>query len=185
MNTVSDGFIRILPADPWLDPATDAETLTTEFRGKYASISVCQTSACTPVRALAAFYGHTSRPTPLSPSVLRFSRDEVETSGGTLTKTDAHPPWPSDYNDAHHDVGGDLDAVAAAMAARSRAEPARCEAVDRMQFMAEVVALAVLADAPDDFKVKVRRRLARIQREEPEFYADVVERVPEAKVLVG
>lgn len=178
-------FVRILePSDPWFAEPPVESRLAQEFRGKYDSISVCDITRCPPDVALAAFYGNTTRPTPVRPALLRFTEAEVIDAGGRLSKTDAEPPWPPEYNDAHHDVDAGQGDVAAAMARHALAEPGRRAVADRLELVRRIVDLAVRRDAPMDFRKKAKKRLKRLATEEPSFFDAVLEIAPRARDIL-
>lgn len=172
-------FCRMLePGDPWLEHPGDGQAQALNFRGQYDGISVCDNTVCEAVSALAAFYGARKSMGPLQPMYLRFTPAEAQAVGGRLRSTDAKPPWPPEYNDAHHDVVAGRDAVATEMARLYHDDAGRRVLVSREAMLDAIFALLGRDDVHERFRKSASWRARKLFKEERELWNDLAERHP-------
>jgi len=170
-------FSRMLePGDPWLEHPGHHEAQALNFRGAYDGISVCDNTICAAVTALAAFYGARHDTGPLRPMYLRFTPGEVDQVGGELRPTDAKPPWPPEYDDAHHDIVDGQDAVAEHMADLFRSDPSRRILVTREEMLHGIFKLLARDDVHARFRKNARWRARKLFVEERELWNRLAER---------
>jgi hypothetical protein len=160
--SVDKDFVRVLnPVDPWLDPArqNDREI---QFIGKTESISVAMRSRCSDTLVLASFYGPRKDVGELRPSLFAFASLEVNKLGARLKDTDAQPPWPPEYNHAHHDIVSGRHLVASAMSRLSQFEPERILQYLDIPVLIEIARLMHRDDADNRFRKNAAYRFKRL-----------------------
>jgi hypothetical protein len=157
------GFVRVLdPSDRWLNPASDADRAH-NFRGKEEwDISVAMEARCRADRVVACLYGARREVALDRPAYFRFTEPEVEGVGGELKDTDAKPPWPKDYNDAHHDIVKERDKVADQMARFFSEDPGRVSEVSEHLVLCEIASLLAESDAHEKFQKGASYRFRRM-----------------------
>lgn len=173
-------FCRVVQRhDPWTWPQTLNERAL-EFMGNYDDISVAHMDQCPPALVIAAFYGPRSELGPLTPYYYRFVDSEIIAAGGELASTDAEPPWPPEYNAAHHDVTKGHREVSVQMAEYHSMDNERLVALPRLRFLEGVVALLARPDAHEQGKFCRGgwKRLRRLIQEEPELWASLAQNGP-------
>lgn len=161
----SETFVRVLdPSDPWVfaDRFNRAQRQE-NFRGRLDwDISVAMACRCPPVRVLASFHGARRDAVLDSPAYYVFDGKEVSRLGGRLDDTDAVPPWPEDYNHAHHDVCDACHAVSRHMADRYEKEPNRVTAKDEEEVLVVIAGLLREPNVPQRFKKHASYRFRRM-----------------------
>ncbi len=164
-SSAAKDFVRVLdPIDPWLDPSRQHDRVT-QFIGSYENISVAMRSRCPDELILASFHGPkraTGPINPLRPSLFAFASLEVKEAGGKIEDTDAKPPWPPEYNYAHHDIICNQQSVSAAMSKLSQSEPARVLKVDETTVLVEIARLMQRPDAQKRFRSNATNRFKRL-----------------------
>jgi hypothetical protein len=134
-------FCRVLhTADPWCTECSD-DARAANFKGAAGRTSVANQEVCPSRLVMAAFYGSGRRLEPPRPAYMAFRTSEVEANGGRLEKSDAEPPWPPEYNDAHHEIAEGEDSVAQFMARAFAQDGTRMVLVDREELFSEMCAL--------------------------------------------
>jgi hypothetical protein len=155
-------FVRVVdPIDPWLDESRRSEQ-EEQFIGKYADISVAMTSRCCESIVLASLHGARDDVGYLDPGVFRFLDSEVELAGGLLNDTDANPPWPPEYNHAHHDIVREHHSVARAMINYYEHESGRLVRYQEVDVFVEIAHLLQREDVIKRFRRNARKRLRRL-----------------------
>lgn len=161
-NSVDKDFVRVLnPVDPWLDPARQNERQL-QFLGTTESISVAMRARCAETLVLASYHGARQDIGPLKPSLFAFGSSEVQDVGGWMDDTDADPPWPTEYNHAHHDIVSGQQQVASAMSRLSQSDPARVLQYSEKQVLVEIARLMLRDDANKRFKKNSAYRFRRL-----------------------
>jgi hypothetical protein len=162
-NIVNKDFVRVLnPVDPWLDPARQVERQL-QFRGKpESSISVTMRSRCAEILVLASYHGPRKDIGLLNPSLFAFGSSEVRDLGGKMDDTDADPPWPTEYNHAHHDIVSRQQEVASAMSRLSQSDPTRVLQYSEIQVLVEIARLMLRGDVNKRFKKYSAYRFRRL-----------------------
>jgi hypothetical protein len=177
-QTEGEPFVRVLaPADPWLQESKgDMRSRAQHFKGKSPAISVAKEDRCNVLRVLAAFHGSRKEAVLGLQAFYRFDESEVLVANGELADTDAAPPWPSDYNHAHHDICKGQDSVADHMAALHDSDPGRVNVVDEADVLACIAALLGEPDVGKKFEKNARRRFRRMFEEERGLWVQVASR---------
>jgi hypothetical protein len=162
-------FVRVVdPIDPWLEEGRHLEQVE-QFIGRYLSISVAMTSRCCECSVLASFHGARNEVGELNPTVFRFSDFEVARAGGRLVDTDAIPPWPGEYNHAHHDITEGQRSVAIAMVGHYKLDRCRLVHFDETDILIEIAKLLQREDVDPRFNKYARKRLRRLFRDGGNF----------------
>jgi len=181
-NSAKKDFVRVLdPVDPWLDPARQSDR-EKQFIGKTESISVAMRSRCADMLVLASFHGPRKSIGPLRPSLFAFASMEVKDVGGKMEDTDAQPPWPPEYNHAHHDIVSGQQIVASAMSGISQSDPARVLQYSESSVLAEIARLMQRTDADKRFRKNAAHRFRRLFADGGEWrdtWIEVAKTVPE------
>lgn len=161
----AERFVRVLnPVDPWLrsDAADEREN---QFMGGGGNISVAMTSRCKDSIILASFHGARRKTGLIRPSLFCFYSQEVHGLGGNIEDTNADPPWPPEYNYAHHDITRAHRAVASAMSDLSQKDPSRVSQYSEISIFTEIALLLQRHDLPQEdkkFRPKAAYRLRRL-----------------------
>lgn len=155
--------MRVLdPSDRWLNPASEADRAQ-NFRGKGDwDISVAMEDRCRADRVVACLYGARREVALDRPAYFRFTRPEVEEVGGELKDSDAKPPWPTDYNHAHHDIVKARDEVADQMARFFSEDPGRVSEVSEHLVLCEIAVLLAQSDVHEKFLKGATYRFRRM-----------------------
>lgn len=176
MGDGNSSFCRVLhPADPWLGQATD-EDRAAHFMGAHGKTSVADRSACPSEVVMAAFYGSSRRLEPPQPVYMSFGRNEVEANGGVLQSSDADPPWPPEYNDAHHEITAGEPLVASYMAAAFARDGSRMSMLGRDVLFMQICELLGRPDRHEQFAKNSSWRLRRLFREERDLWESLAAR---------
>ena len=171
-------FVRVLhPIDPWLDPQYSVER-PKHFRGEYGFTSVAMTAYCGELLVLASFHGARREVGPPNPAVFRFTRAEALEVGGIIRDTDANPPWPPEYNQAHHDIVAGQDQVAEAMATCYENDPRRMAIHNEVDLLVVIALLLERADVNERFRKHAIWRLRRMFEENQQIWIQVAKQVP-------
>jgi hypothetical protein len=178
-------FVRVLnPVDPWLK-ADAGDQRVSQFVGTSDKISIAMTSRCKDSIVLASFHGARRKPGFIRPSLFCFYYHEVNQLGGLIDDTSADPPWPPEYNHAHHDITTSHQAVASAMSELSQKEPTRVVIHSDISIFTEIARLLQRPDLPSndkEFRPKAAYRLRRLFRDGGEFrdmWIEIAKIVPE------
>lgn len=176
-------FVRVLdPSDPWLDHGATAEERADNFRGRRDwDISVAMESRCPPLTVVAVLHGARREVGLSHPAHYRFATDEVESVGGALCDTPAEPPWPDDYNHAHHDIVGQQQAVSERMAALFSEDGDRVRRHPELKVLLRIAELLFREDVHKKFKKHAAYRFTRLfddGGEERELWISVAEQYP-------
>lgn len=158
-------FVRVLdPSDPWLGKdATKKRERTAVFRGKqHHHISVAMECRCEPARVVAVLHGARRDVVLGQTAFFRFTDDEVTQVGGTLEDTEAIPPWPDDYNHAHHDITQNQDRVAAHMVGLHELNQIRVCEVDELDILVRIAKLLTTPNVHPKFQKAARYRFGRM-----------------------
>jgi len=158
-------FVRVLdPSDRWLNPASfDDEDRAQNFRGRPEwDISVAMELHCRADRVVACLHGARREVTLNQPAYFRFTKPEVEGAGGELNDTDAMPPWPEDYNKAHHDIVKGHASVAERMAALFAADSGRVSEASEHDVLCEIAAILAQYDVHERFQRNAQYRFRRM-----------------------
>lgn len=158
-------FVRVLdPSDRWLNPASfNEDERAQNFRGRAEwDISVAMELRCRAERVVACLHGARRDVTLDRPAYFRFTKSEVEGAGGELRDTDAAPPWPEDYNKAHHDIVKEHARVANRMAALFAEDPDRVSEVAEHVVLCEIAALLAQPDVHEKFQKGATYRFRRM-----------------------
>ncbi len=171
-------FCRVLePVDPWRVECSE-EVRAANFRGRAGRTSVANQETCPPRVVMAAFYGSSRRLEPSKPACMAFRPSEVAANGGRLEKSDADPPWPPEYNDAHHEITQGEDSVALFMARAFAQDESRLIQVEREEHFAEVCALLSRPDAHKQLVQNSSWRLRKLFKEERSLWDSLAARFP-------
>ncbi len=111
---------------------------------------------------MAVFHGARNEPVLHRPAYFRFTDVEVRDAGGELEDTPADPPWPADYNHAHHDILHGQQSVAIAMAGLHAEDPNRLVRGEELQILREMAKLLALDHVDEKFKKYAARRFRRL-----------------------
>lgn len=175
-----ESFCRVLqPADPWINDCPEDERVA-NFSGG-GSTSVAAVEICSPLRVLASFYGMRRGHVPLKGRYIDFTRSEAERQGGVLRSSDADPPWPDDYNRAHHEIVAGAEAVARYVARLFGDNRRDCSIVERDELLEEICRLFSLTDVHQKFEENTRKRLRRLFEQERELWDDLASRHPKLR----
>lgn len=109
---------------------------------------------------------------------MAFRPGEVEANGGRLEKSDAEPPWPPEYNDAHHEITQGEHSVAQFMARAFAQDDTRMVMVDREELFSEMCALLTRPDAHQQLTKNSSWRLRRLFKEERPLWESLALRFP-------
>ena len=170
-------FCRVLnPADAWTSDASEDERVA-NFSGGTRT-SVANQGTCCALTVVACFYGCRKGLEPSTASYMTFRRREVEENGGALEKSDAIPPWPPEYNDAHYEITSGEEPVARHMAKAFANDPTRMGSISRQELLAEVCRLFERPDAHQKLAEAAGWRLRRLFRDERAFWNELAERFP-------
>ena len=161
-------FVRVLnPSDRWLNPASfgDADRVQ-NFRGKPEwDISVAMEMHCRADRVVACLHGARREVTLDQPAYFRFTKSEVEGAGGALSDTDAVPPWPEDYNKAHHDIVKEHASVAKHMAKLFAKDRGRVSEANEHDVLCEIAELLASQDVHKKFLDNATYRFRRMYQD--------------------
>jgi hypothetical protein len=162
-HTQSEPFVRVLdPSDPWLNERTLDERVA-NFRGKPEwDISVAMETRCAPLTVLAALYGARREVGLVDPAYYLFTEREVLDVGGQLKDTPADPPWPGDYNHAHHDVVASHMAVATHMAELYALDNERVRWPDELEVLRHIADLLARQDVHQKYEKGATYRFRRM-----------------------
>ena len=173
-------FARIIdPVDPWLSASTVAERAAAFRGGIHDVLSVTAQDRCQPALALGSFYCGASYQLPAFPIYFHFKRQEANAAGGELQDTPAQPPWPPEYNDAHHDLTGNQVSIAEGMVAIHALDATRAVEVDRLAVLQELAGLLVRDGLPSGHRKygwKKIRGLFTLRVERVNFWVPVAQR---------
>lgn len=156
--------------DSWTEPGS-LDTRADEFRGKYDDISVAHTANCPPELVLASLIGSRRGVGPVIAYYYRFLESEAIAAGGKLKPTDAEPPWPPEYNEAHHDIHEGQSEVARHMAHLHDGDRARVVEVPQVVYLGILADLLVRSGVHERFTKNGWKRLRRLFEDEPGVWA--------------
>ncbi|HKY36518.1 MAG TPA: hypothetical protein VJN18_11300 [Polyangiaceae bacterium] len=109
---------------------------------------------------------------------MTFKRREIDENGGALEKSDAIPPWPPEYNEAHHEITRGEEPVARHMAKAFASDRARMTSVTRQDLFAEICRLFERPDAHRKLTDATGWRLRRLFKDERQFWEELAQRFP-------
>jgi hypothetical protein len=157
-------FVRVLsPSDPWTAASSAHQSERADgFRGGYEKISVAMESRCDPLTVLAAYHGARREVGLDGPAYYRFFDSEVFEVGGDLENTPATPPWPDDYNDAHHDIVSGQKEVADYMARAYESSKERVQWAKELEVLERIAELLAREDVDKKFRKGARYRFRRM-----------------------
>ncbi|WP_146647924.1 hypothetical protein [Labilithrix luteola] len=98
--------------------------------------------------------------------------------GAEAVPCPAEPPWPPEYSDAHHELKGELQRVAARMVELHDAEPTRIEEIDRKAWLMQMAGLLAREDVEKErFRPNASKRLRKLlaakSRDERLLWAEI------------
>ncbi len=160
-------FVRVLfPSDPWTASSTAPHAERFKgFLGRYGNISVAMESRCDALTVLAVYHGARREVGLEGPAYYRFFDREVHNVGGALEDTPAIPPWPDEYNHAHHDIVSGQKEVADYMAQVYECDKGRVQWEEELQVLKEIAALLTREDVDKKFKKGAEYRFRRMFRD--------------------
>jgi hypothetical protein len=97
-------------------------------------------------------------------------RNEVEDNGGALERSNAEPPWPPEYNDAHHEISAGELSVARYMAAAFARDGSRMSVLRRDLLFVQICELLGRPDRHEQFVRNASWRLRKLFREDRELW---------------
>jgi hypothetical protein len=127
---------------------------------------------------MAVFFGCRKGLEPPRPVYMSFFHDEVTDNGGRLEKTDAIPPWPTEYNAAHHEIVEREDDVAAYMTRAYSLDETRLVSMDRETLLAEVCRLLERPDAHTRLIAAASWRFRKLFSQERSLWDSLADRFP-------
>jgi hypothetical protein len=178
---LSEQFVRVIhPIDPWREFHSEIECIQ-DFQGKGECISVAMIERCNQLAILAAFHGARREVGLSEPAVFHFMRSEIIEDGAELKDTDANPPWPPEYNHAHHDIAGAKADVAASMVRRFQADTGRISVVHETLVAVAIAQLLHREDVHSRFQKNDTWRMRRLFQDGGHFrqvWIQVAKQVP-------
>ncbi len=178
---LSELFVRVIhPIDPWREDHSRIERIR-DFQGRGEYISVAMIERCNELVILASFHGARREVGLAEPALFHFMCSEVIEDGAQLKDTDADPPWPQEYNHAHHDIVGAKAEVAASMVRRFQADAERISVVDESLVAITIAKLLHREDVHCRFKKNAAWRMRRLFQDGGSFreiWIQVAKQVP-------